>query len=457
MLEKHSEISKLWRPKFHLAAVRGYMNDPVGLCEYKNRYHIFFQYSPLKANPGLNFWGHFSTEDFLNYIYHAPALCPDETFDCHGVYSGSAIAEDKLYLFYTGNVLHLGEHDYIVSGREHNQIIANSEDGVEFTGKTLLLINEDYPDNMSCHVRDPKVIKTDNGYLMLLGARTKDNRGCILVYSSKDKFTWIYTKTITSKEDYGYMWECPDSFNLNGNQIIIFCPQGIPSKPKHANTYQSVYTVCDDIMTADNLEAFHYLDFGFDFYAPQTFCDNKGRRILIGWMGLSDSGYDNPTEEFGWQHHLTIPRELDFKDGRLLQRPVSELESLRRDEHKVKFENETQIEDLTVFESQISDFKGELEFTVRESLLGSYNGEIFTVSFADNGAGRTKREAKVGKIECIRIFCDESSVEIFLDDKAVFSSRYFPRDNQRGIKIKAQSGKVRAWDLDSIKIELEDE
>ena len=31
-------------------------------------------------------------------------------------------------------------------------------------------------------------------------------------------------------------------------------------------------------------KAFREWDHGFDFYAPQTFQDGKGRRILIGWM-----------------------------------------------------------------------------------------------------------------------------------------------------------------------------
>ena len=40
------------------------------------------------------------------------------------------------------------------------------------------------------------------------------------------------------------------------------------------------------------------LDNGFDFYAPQTFIDEYGKRILIGWMGLPDT----PTDEEGWAH-----------------------------------------------------------------------------------------------------------------------------------------------------------
>ena len=63
------------------------------------------------------------------------------------------------------------------------------------------------------------------------------------------------------------------------------------------------------------------VDRGFDFYAPQTFEDETGRRILIGWMGIPDADYTNPTTQAGWQHALTIPRVLHWAGGRLI--PVS--------------------------------------------------------------------------------------------------------------------------------------
>ena len=57
---------------------------------------------------------------------------------------------------------------------------------------------------------------------------------------------------------------------------------------------------------------------GFDFYAPQTFTDNSGRRLLIGWMGMPDAEeeYTNKTIDEGWQHCLTVPRELRVKAGK---------------------------------------------------------------------------------------------------------------------------------------------
>ena len=55
--------------------------------------------------------------------------------------------------------------------------------------------------------------------------------------------------------------------------------------------------------------------------------DDKNRRILIGWMGLPEIDY--PSDKNQWAHCLTLPRELQLVNGRLIQKPVKELEQLR--------------------------------------------------------------------------------------------------------------------------------
>ena len=50
----------------HLMPPTGWLNDPNGLCWYKGRYHVFFQYSPFESNGGLKFWGHYSSEDMIS-------------------------------------------------------------------------------------------------------------------------------------------------------------------------------------------------------------------------------------------------------------------------------------------------------------------------------------------------------------------------------------------------------
>lgn len=74
-------------------------------------------------------WGHYTSADMITWNYEGVSLYPDQPFDCHGVYSGSAFIEDgKMYLYYTGNVkLEDGEFDYIRTGREANTVLVVSE------------------------------------------------------------------------------------------------------------------------------------------------------------------------------------------------------------------------------------------------------------------------------------------------------------------------------------------
>ena len=82
--------------------------------------------------------------------------------------------------------------------------------------KTVLLYNEDYPADLTCHVRDPKVWKDGDSFAMVLGARRKDDVGEVLVYRSDDLKVWTLANRITSQKPFGYMWECPDCLNCRG-------------------------------------------------------------------------------------------------------------------------------------------------------------------------------------------------------------------------------------------------
>ena len=177
-----------WRQRFHLEPPVGSLNDPNGLCRWGEWYHIFYQYSPFDARGGIKLWGHYRSRDLLHFERLQPMLYPDQPWDLHGVYSGSALVEDDaMYLYYTGNVKHEGDFDYITAGRGHNTALAVSRDGVTVERKTLLLENRDYPADLTCHVRDPKVWAQDGRYYLVLGARTREDRGVLLVYESAAK------------------------------------------------------------------------------------------------------------------------------------------------------------------------------------------------------------------------------------------------------------------------------
>lgn len=459
MIEKNNLHNDLWRLGFHLMPPTGWLNDPNGLCYFKGEYHIFFQYSPFNVNGELKFWGHYKSKDLINWQYLGVPLLPDQPFDCHGVYSGSALVEDdKMYLYYTGNVKNFGEdYDYINNGRGSNTILAIS-DGNIVNSKKCLLTNEDYPKNLTCHVRDPKVWKENDAYYMVLGARTKDDKGIILLYKSLDKINWDFLNTIETNEPFGYMWECPDLFTLKNETIVIISPQGVEEEGyKYNNIYQSGYYILNGDYKTSNytLNNFIELDRGFDFYAPQTFLDDKNRRILIGWLGLPDIEdlYTNKTIEKGWQHCLTIPRVLDIINNKLYQKPIDELKNLRN--KQIEINNNTLYNIECCFELIIEDILQHITITLENDAIIQFKDKLFTLKFnnTDLGGGRKDRNVEINNCNKIHMFVDYSSIEIFINDgEEVFSTRFYPKDKNISLKINNSNSKNTLYYLNSFSI-----
>ena len=41
------------RPQYHYLPAANWMNDPNGVIQWNGRYHLFYQYNPYGANPGI--------------------------------------------------------------------------------------------------------------------------------------------------------------------------------------------------------------------------------------------------------------------------------------------------------------------------------------------------------------------------------------------------------------------
>ena len=439
-----------YRPYFHLAPPVGWMNDPNGLCRCGEWYHVFYQYGPFDPEGGVKHWGHYRSRDLLRWEKCPVLLFPSDTWDLHGVFSGSALVEDGvMYLYYTGNVLSAGAHDYITSGRGHNTALAVCRDGLTAETNELLMENRDYPAGLSCHVRDPKVWAQDGRYYMVQGARTLDDRGEVLVFESTDKRRWTHINTIRTPAPFGYMWECPDYFEIDGKGFLSTCPQGMPHyETKWQNLNESGYFPVQGKLEDSVLGDFTEWDMGFDFYAPQTFLDPQGRRILIGWLGMDNKVYGNATTELGWQHCLTIPRVVTIApNGKLRQQPIAEFDELKSNarrqssgqtaEYPLPFELDGEPADSF---SISLDGKLELGFDKEKKL--------FTMKFTDEkyGCGRTVRNAEIDSVRNIRVIADMSSSEVYINDgETVMSTRIYP-DND-SVKLTVNGFEAQVSDI----------
>lgn len=429
-----------YRLQYHLMPPTGWMNDPNGLCYFAGAYHVFFQYSPHDALGRTKYWGHYRSKNLTDWEYLGIAIRSDCPWDKDGAYSGCGFTEDgKMELFYTGNVKEEGKHDYIHSGRGANVIRMTSKDGLLFSEKELLLTNRDYPKDYTCHIRDPKVWKCGDTYYMVLGGRKSDDTGAVLQYRSNDKMHWEFAGEITTEEPFGYMWECPDTFSLGGKTVLMCCPQGVERERfRFWNVHQSGYFLLDD-REKENLggtckkEQFHEFDFGYDFYAPQTMEDPKGRRILFGWAGMSEMEpeFDNaPTIEEGWQHSLTLPRELTYRDGIVYQYPVEEINALR--EEAVTLCNGANAISEVAFDCEIrfQEDTGRKECRLDEDVHILWEDGILSVTLSkESGRGRGKREILLSELRELRILKDVSMLEIYVNHgEAVYTARYYPEN-----------------------------
>lgn len=445
-----------FRTKFHIMPPVGWLNDPNGLCQFKGVYHVYFQYSPLSVNGGGGYWGHCTSTDLLHWEYKDPVLTTDIPEDRSGVYSGSALIENgRMYLFYTGNVKLPGNYDYIDEGRVSTQILVESEDGQKMSEKVKILGMDDYPQDITQHVRDPKVWKEGGCYYMVLGARVRAwdeegnrrDKGAALIYVSEDKRNWKIYQELTSEKAFGYMWECPDIFWLGSEKILSYCPQGLETQDeKFQNIYQSGYSVLSH--SGNPEETFREWDMGFDFYAPQSFEADDGRRILIGWAGMPDMSetHRNLSVANGWQHCLTIPCELEYREEKVFRMPVRELFDLEWKEAAAengRYHWEGKTVKLTV--GEIGGDKTEIRIGSAENgMTISSEENLVVISFSDMsgnpsrcGGGRRRRAGRTeGQVEELLIIIDSSIVEIFVNGgETVFTTRLYLENAERDINV----------------------
>lgn len=443
----------IWRCQFHLVPPTGWLNDPNGLCQYQGTYHVFFQYAPEFPEHDVKEWGHYTSRDLIHWTFAGTALYPDTPYDKDGAYSGCALTgPDAFALYYTGNVKQEGNHDYTHSGRESNTLRVTTKDGIHFSEKECVLNNQDYPSGYTCHIRDPKVWAEDNLYKMVLGGRKQDDTGAILLYRSEDGIHWSYLKDVTSRHPFGFMWECPDLFRIEDQQFLSVCPQGLMAEEfRFQNIHQSGYFPVDSELSDPIDETkFREWDMGFDFYAPQTFTDYKGRRILIGWAGGPDTKYEEPTLENHWIHTLTLPRVVTRQQDILLQNPVPEVDRLRSRCREITAGQWFSFPSFFDWELRLfPDEQQNFTIHITKELKLTYDGSILTLGIqGSSGAGRTTRRVLCDRVKNIRILADCSILEIFINDGAIVqTTRFFPSDDRLDLCAEGDFNQNRIWEL----------
>ena len=449
-----------------------WMNDPNGFIYYKGMYHLFYQCFPYGPRWGRMHWGHVVSKDLVNWEEQGIALFPSKTDDRSGCFSGSAIEEDgKMQLYYTGvNYLTENPEDINLCVDEHfvsAQLMITSEDGIHFEkyekNPVLTAPEGISPDSF----RDPKVWKHEDSYYMVCGA-SKNQKGQALLYRSEDLIHWTFINVLAeSRGEWGTMWECPDFFRIGNRYVLTF-------SPIDAGERTCVYlTGSFDYDTGKfDYDVSGEIDWGFDYYAPQSFQAPDGRRIMVAWANewewmpfFKDWG---PTYREDWCGFFNFPREVNMtKSGRLSFTPIRELKKYRKKTGKYvqdklvicDSQQELKSDDGIAFELK---FNINLRASNAQQLLVKLRCDeinqtvcIFDLKNGELKVNRNKADGwskgishsilflKEKDVLDVHILSDQSSLELFTDNyQNNHSMNVFAGNEQNKIYFQAVEGSV---------------
>lgn len=438
------------RPAVHITPDRGWLNDANGLVNWRGRHHVFFQSGPDAVAGGTKSWGHLSSDDLTHWQWHPVALEPSQPADRDGCWSGCIVNHDGVATaVYTG-VVSLGDDLFTQVVCLATAIDDSLLTWVKYPGNPVQV---EPPGFVVEAFRDPYVWRHGEQWCMLLGVGMPDGQGAVLLYRSSNLLQWNFDSVLLSRDDLpedapwtGTVWECP-AFSIlpSGDALILFSVFDPSSSSLH-------YTVAV-VGSFDGAQfapiSAGRLDYGHDYYAATLERTDDGRVLAYGWSweALSPEG----RRQQGWAGCLTLPRELNARDGSLTIALARELMEFGRVVTTLGMTEISRVEpvelvlprsariDLTLLlESQSS-----LRLAIRRSLESQEELTLeYTVDTATIRVNRSKasvlEEASGGASTAdyvlphdgrldMTIIIDHTIMEIFVGSSIVMTERLYPQ------------------------------
>ncbi|WP_367874735.1 GH32 C-terminal domain-containing protein [Luteolibacter sp. Populi] len=427
-VEKGTLYQEALRPQFHFTARQwitdrlnpgmrqdGWLNDLNGLVYYDGEYHLF-------AQRWNKCWIHAVSRDLIHWQELEPAFW-EEKLDS-GVQSGTCVIDYRN----SSGLSPDEKNPPMVAFWTRND---NKSHGLSYSldhGRTWKHYDKNpflvFPE------RDPKVFwhePSKHWVMMMYG------NGAYHIFTSTNLLEWKNENQLINDA-----YECPDFFELP--------VQGNPAVKKwalvHADGKYSLGSFDGTQFKEETPRIFCDIG-GHNFYATQSF-DNTdkadGRRIQLAWM----RGSDFPGMPFSQQ--VSFPCELTLRetpDGlRIFREPIRELEMLEQGEEKWSNRELKSGEELPLAKSgELFRIKAELSIPEGAKLTFNLRGYpvILTSKTVESGTGP---HAAQGEVKSVEILVDRASVETFVNQGEISSTRYF-LPKQEGLSVKAEGGEVK--------------
>ena len=441
----------LARPIFHVTSSAQWVNDPNGPIFHKGFYHLFYQLDPFSDKGGVKYWGHARSRDLAKWEHLPIAIAPSNDRGEESIWSGCCTinGEGKPMNIYTSIATGKSAFDHA------EQWAATSDDDLIHWQKSPanpVLSEALHGEKKIYDWRDPFVFKDGKKTFAVLGGHLDKKGGAAVnIYEAENPALtqWKYRGVLFTIPGAPTA-ECPNFFNLGKQRVLFVSPYG-----------KVQYYVGDfDAMTCRFTARTNGLvDYGPNFYAPNTMFIPDGRRLVWGWV----TGFP---KDRGWNGCLGLPRELSFSaNGQLRQRPAPQLEKLRgKSIARKNVRLESSSETFALPKSNTLEILVEVDLQTATGVelatkdrnkdpqvIVNYNGSELKVM----NARAPLALANGGRKLSLRVFIDRSVLEVFANETACLTKVISPLGSDASLAIRADGGpalvrRVEAWPMNTI-------
>ena len=424
-----------YRPEYHHTPIYGWMNDPNGMFYKDGLWHLYYQYNPYGSMWGNMHWGHSVSKDLINWQHKPIVLVPDANGT---VFSGSCVVDyNNTAGFGPGAIIAL----YTSANEVQSQSLAYSLDNGEtfhvYEGNPIL--TAEIPD-----FRDPNMFwhEATQRWILTMSAGQE-----MRIYSSPNLKEW--TEESRFGREYGChsgVWECPDLLQLNieggktqgKKKWVLICNINPGSPSGGSGTQYFIGNFDGHKFTPDNPKRYTsgqslWQDYGKDHYATVSFSNAPdSRHTMIGWMSNWQYANQVPTRQY--RSANTICREPFLYYGAdkqiyLGSRPSPEYEGKGLDQ-VIKVKGSCTV---TLSNDEGEDFK--IIYDEKSMTLTTDRSNSGEKSFSQD-FDQLSIAPLHNRLSTLRIFVDNSSVEVFGNDGEVaITNIVFPKSRYKNFNV----------------------
>lgn len=489
-------VNDKYKPTYHISAAQHWMNEPHAPMYYNGSYHLFYQFNPFGPYWQQIHWGHWVSDDLVNWKNVKEALSPTkDSVAPDGIWSGGATYKNDgtpVLLFTAGD-----------DSRSLNPI-SNQNVGlalpldtsdpnlIDWVMSDKLAVKQEVGQGRAGEFRDSHIWKEDGiWYMIVCSGSMKYSSGDVLCYTTTDdSFTdWEYRGSI-------YEWNAPLSIFGTSWELPILLPMKYENGQESGKYFFSISPA--PAGKADN-EVFYWIgefdkqtcrftpdfeqpkliDYGNNvFTGPSAFIDPNTGFITI-FSIIQDQRSGNEQYNSGWAHGAGLTRILCLDESNNLLVKVTsnisnnigktlfsgkdlsvseaneKLASIQSDSLRITMkikENSSKKYGIYVNQSADKRERTQIYYDSENSKLGINTG-LSSIEQSKKGNFNGDFVPPNG-ILSIELYLDRSIIEGFFNNRNTITARVYPTLlDSKGIELFSEGGDIEILEITIQKME----